>query len=378
MKILHVAPIKLRASGPTSVLIPLLKELCQGHDIGLISTNEAQGELLVEKINNNKIKCYNVSFEKTKISTNPKKWLEENIPDIQEYDLVHFHGVFQIKQSLMARGLKKIGIPYIISPHGNLMKEALKHKKIKKKLGIFFLLGRYIREANFIHALAKEEEENILDNFPNARIFNIPNGTEIISNEIKAELSNQKDVFNIVFLGRLDVHHKGLDILIEAVKILIGKNVKDFKIQLVGPINREEDKRYFQKNLDSSLQEHIQLVGPKYGSEKEDILSHCDFVIHTSRYEGMPMSILESMGMGKPVIVTNGTNMTQIIEQSKGGIISQRDPEDVAVAIEKALKMDKKEIKLMGENSKNWCFSYHKWKGISDDYTVFYNHLLKV
>ena len=55
------------------------------------------------------------------------------------------------------------------------------------------------------------------------------------------------------------------------------------------------------------------------GSEKESVLIGSDVFIQTSRFEGMPMGILEAMSYGIPVLITEGTTLGEYVKEYNGG-----------------------------------------------------------
>lgn len=49
--------------------------------------------------------------------------------------------------------------------------------------------------------------------------------------------------------------------------------------------------------------------GPVYKEQKQELLSNSDIFIHTLRWEGMPISVLEVLSHSIPVIVSEETNI---------------------------------------------------------------------
>ena len=55
-----------------------------------------------------------------------------------------------------------------------------------------------------------------------------------------------------------------------------------------------------------------------------------DMFILTSRHEGFPMSILEALSYGLPVLITKGTNMTDLVHKASAGWTCETDPIEIA------------------------------------------------
>jgi glycosyltransferase involved in cell wall biosynthesis len=147
-----------------------------------------------------------------------------------------------------------------------------------------------------------------------------------------------KDSLSITYIGRLEVHVKGLDILIKAINL-----VSDFlrknkvTINVYGP-----DLKGRYAAVESLIRENcvgdiILLNHEICGDAKKLVLENTDIFIQTSRHEGMPMGILEAMGYGIPCIVTRGTSLGEIIESYDAGWVSETSVESVAHKIEMAI-----------------------------------------
>ena len=127
--------------------------------------------------------------------------------------------------------------------------------------------------------------------------------------ETKKGLFNNEKI-EFVYIGRIAVYHKGLDILLEAVSH-IKEYLEDKKcvFSIYGPSDEEQYKK-----MDSMLDQYrlrnvVQLHPAVSGKEKEKVLLDADIFIQTSRFEGMPMGILEAQSYGVPCLVTKGTTL---------------------------------------------------------------------
>lgn len=371
MKILQIATFKVGACGPTAVLTPIISRLNKkGHTVDVFSTGEFDQDKqnLLDSLG---AKYY---YKKSKSYITKSNFLKI-IPNIKEYDIVHIHGVFNLDNIKISRILSKLNIPYIVSTHGNLMEHAINHGKLKKKIAIELLIKKMLKKALYIHALAEEEKKDlkkIIDNLDN--IIIIHNGIESVKN-MHTSRNDIDNIVKILFIGRLDIHHKGLDLLLDAIEANPQWNEK-LCVYLVGPFDSQEDEFIINKRLENNriLNQIIKIEGPKYGEEKYKYYNECDLFIHTSRYEGMPMSVLEAMQFGMPCIITNQTNMASIIRKSNGGLVLDCSVDDIIQNINKILDMDKKELHEMGENSYRWSNKNLNWDKISLKYEEMYNN----
>lgn len=80
----------------------------------------------------------------------------------------------------------------------------------------------------------------------------------------------------------------------------------------------------------------------KFLGERTDVpclLRALDLFVLTSRWEGCPLSVLESMAAGTPVLVTNAPGSTEVIKHGYNGVVAQPDPASVAEGIAKLATM---------------------------------------
>lgn len=231
----------------------------------------------------------------------------------------------------IARVLRKKHIPYILSPHGCFTKIAMQKKALKKAIAINTVFRNYLKGC-FATQYLCEDEKNKSKQYNEALV--IPNG--IPSND---RFSIKNEIHNIVFISRKDVRHKGIDFLLKAV--LIDKSLLEsqkVKINLYGSTESEEDENFINSFIcDNKLSGIVTNNGAVFDNDKENILLNSDMFILTSRHEGFPMSILEALSYGLPVLITKGTNMTELVDEASAGWTCDTDEMEIAKTLERAL-----------------------------------------
>lgn len=231
----------------------------------------------------------------------------------------------------IAKVLRKKHIPYILSPHGCFAKIAMQKNALKKYIAVYTVFRRYLRECCATQYLCEDEKNNSM-HFNRALV--IPNG---IPNNDRFFIKNE--VHNIVFISRKDVRHKGIDFLLKAV--LIDKSLlesKKVKINLYGSIESKEDEHFINAFIcDNKLSDIVTNNGAVFDKEKQNVLLNSDMFILTSRHEGFPLSILEALSYGLPVLITKGTNMTDLVDEASAGWTCDTDEMEIAKTLEKAL-----------------------------------------
>lgn len=69
------------------------------------------------------------------------------------------------------------------------------------------------------------------------------------------------------------------------------------------------------------LQDYIEFKGWVSGDQKEELLQGSDVYVLPSYFEGVPISILEAMSFGKPIISTNVGGIPEIVENNSNGLL---------------------------------------------------------
>ena len=125
----------------------------------------------------------------------------------------------------------------------------------------------------------------------------VENGVPITTVANESKEKNQK--IQILFLGNLS-ERKGVWDLIKAMQYIEGA--------ILNFVGGEEDTGIFDEVIKlvgiKNLENKIVLHGPQYGENKNKFLHTADIFVLPSYAEGLPISLLEAMANGLPVIVT--------------------------------------------------------------------------
>ena len=288
-----------------------------------------------------------------------KKIIDLPIP-FNNPDIVFFQGMFEIKFCHIANYLNKKRIPYVVVPRCSLTTAGLNSKKTKKILGNFLFFNRFISNAKYIQFLTVNEYEESKDNYKIQNYFIVGNGVDIPKMTYKVK---KRKVFKIVFIARYNIYHKGLDYLLESVKKnhewFVNNNVE---LWLYGS-DSDNGLDYLKKTICNNLEDVVKLNGPTYDKEKEKVLLDCDMFIHTSRLEGQPTAVIEAISYGIPVIVTPGTNITDIVSTHNLGYCAKFDTNSIFNTIKKAYE-EKNNFDTISNNCIEYAKSNFDWNEI--------------
>lgn len=249
------------------------------------------------------------------------------IPD--EYrrpDVVIFEGLYFKEYLKFAKELRKEKIPYIIVPRSSMTKQAMhNHAWLKKWFAHKLYFNKFIKGAWRIQYLTQQEADDSTKMFKTP-YFIVPNGFN--TPDVKKDSFCSKGI-QAIFIGRLDMYQKGLDILLDAITEAHKELKEDgFFLNIYGPhkydyekIKNEIEKREI--NDIASVNDEIS------GKEKEKAILGSDIFIMTSRFEGHPMGMIEALAYGLPCIATPGTNMADVIMEYDAGWICDADKHSI-------------------------------------------------
>ncbi len=238
--------------------------------------------------------------------------IDDFYKDSIKFDLCVFEGAYKTNMWRLALHCKLKKIKYIISPRSNLMKLSFKKSPIQKILSLIVVVP-YFRNSRGIHFLSKDEYINSYSF--GVRHYLASNGIDSDNtNKPENEFKQKYNKNNVVFIGRYDIYHKGLDILINFVsknKTILRNN--KFTFELYGP-NFRGGKENIQRDISrNGIRDLITVNDAVFGVAKLKILYKSKYFIHTSRYEGQPQAVLEAINAGCIPIVSSGCNLSEVL-----------------------------------------------------------------
>ena len=318
MKFIHVASYKDEFfSGIKSVLQELVPEQRKlGHEVHVFNQEYNENEVILGEQYISSLKEF-------------KDGIKSICPDF-----VIFHSLYGLSAVRYSWYLKKIKIPYLVEPHGGTSMENAKKSKMKKKIANFVYANNFIHYAAGLIYLNKKEMADCVFGAIRRNGVVVPNGTRIHGQLGKSRCS--EDVVKFVFLARIDIIQKGLDLLFPAIKEVNKRGaLEKMEFHFYGKARNPQWGRMFDEYIASS-DGNVFFHGSAIGRDKELAFKNNDVFILTSRYEGMPMAVLEALSYGVPCIVTPQTNMAELIADNHAGWVTTTDVQSIADTLYKA------------------------------------------
>ena len=301
---------------------------------------------------------------------------QKSISDyVKEYmpDLVIIHSFYHGEYARVAHVLKAYKIPFVLEPHGAFGVEAMKKSWLKKYIADRTVFRSLLK--NSIAYIYTNEAEMNSSVYEKDRKCVIPNGVyedAIKDASQKPHATLSKPVF--YFLGRYDINHKGIDYLLNALKILDDKK-EQVTVRLYGT-GTEEQKKFIHEKIKEFKVIDVQDKGTIYGDAKKEALQNVNILLLTSRYEGSPMTILDALSYGNPCLVTPGTNVADELIENNIGWKVELNAESIAEGILRAAKEYVADAGGYYKRSQQHVLDNYIWENIAQQSIEAYKELI--
>jgi glycosyltransferase involved in cell wall biosynthesis len=174
----------------------------------------------------------------------------------------------------------------------------------------------------------------------------------------------------VICVGRLN-KPKNYPFLVEALADLLRRK-PEYRERLQVLIAGDGDQRDVIESLISKyeLNEIFCLLGVR--SDIPDLLSKSDIFVMSSSYEGLPISLLEAIGAGLPVLVTDVGGNGEVLQMTGAGMISS--PSDVT-GFSRALERLLSDESLRGQYSSAGLMAIERFSisSVAHDYMHVYH-----
>lgn len=120
-------------------------------------------------------------------------------------------------------------------------------------------------------------------------------------------------------------YQKNTELLVETI-LEVKKSITEIHLVILGvgfysPSYKNVEK-FIEKN---DLSNNITLIPWLHREEVIEVLRKSTFYISTSRYEGLPYSIIEALALSKPCVVTNVDGNKDLIKENYNGFLIEED-----------------------------------------------------
>lgn len=195
-----------------------------------------------------------------------------------------------------------------------------------------------------------ETKTKVISNGIDLDKFKSDSNREIVN---KYSLNNKK--VNLIYLGRVSVE-KSLDVVIKAINKISFDN---FKLTIIGS---GPDIKKLKALVDKlGLKNKVNFTGPIPHQTliNSGLLKAADILVTASKTENQPLSIMEAMASGLPIVSVKALGIPELVRHKQSGFLAEPDNiDELAIYLEKIItdqnlreKMSQKSLQLIKRHS---------------------------
>jgi glycosyltransferase involved in cell wall biosynthesis len=381
MNVLHViSTIDPRAGGTTAAMAGMAESQQRaGLNVTVVATHTSDFNRTVA----DDLEARGVTVHLIGPCHTPLNWHPKIRPVLRsligQSDIVHIHAVWEEIQHRAARLAHKLGVPYILSPHGMLDPWCLNQSKLKKQVYMALRLRRDLNNATAMSFTTKTEQELVkpLGLKPPGIVESL--GIDLDEFEVLPEPGTFHKRFpqiadrpTLIFLSRIH-YKKGLDLLIPALAAM--KN-SDAMLVVAGPDSEDN----YRAKVEAMVQEHgvgdrVIFTGMLYGRERIEAMADAELFVLPSYQENFGVVVIEALACRTPVVISDQVNIHHEITAGEVGEVVQAQVEPLTAALDRWLGDDELR-KQVAERARPFVWENYDWKQIGRRWVDHYSHLL--
>jgi glycosyltransferase involved in cell wall biosynthesis len=252
------------------------------------------------------------------------RWLERHgwRPDV-----VHAHSFLSALPAL-ALG-KRLGVPVAYTEHWTIF---LPQNPAELGLGLRLAARAALRSADVVLPVSKDLGQALRRLEPKARVRVVPNvvDEQVFAPGTRRETNGPR---RLLTAGLLDTERKGVDVLLEALALLPGRD--GIVLDVVGDGKLRPRYEALAQRLGLAETVRFHPLEPKPALAER--MRRSDLFVLASRYENNPCVVLEAMATGLPVVATRVGGVPELVTPDSGRLAEPLDPSGFAAALEDAL-----------------------------------------
>jgi len=225
--------------------------------------------------------------------------------------LVHLHSAQKtsyIRKALLAELAHMFDTPYIFHIHGAEFDNFYESGGPMRR----WWIRRTLRNAASVVALSEGWKTWLRSVEPKADVSVVHNPVQIPT----VAANPGENGSQILFLGRLGAR-KGVYELLEAVKAIL-PTCPGLRLVCAGDGEIQQVRRRVEE---LELTHHVTLPGWVTGEKKAEMIRQSSVFVLPSHHEGLPMSVLECMAYGLPVVTTRLRGMDEAVTEGVDGFL---------------------------------------------------------
>jgi len=262
-------------------------------------------------------------------------------------DLIHFHAPFTLGYQAI-RIAKKLKVPVVGTFHTFFAEPeylkliGMENNKFLQNFGWFYS-NNFFNKCDMAVSPGKATAEILKKNKLKTPIQIISNGVECMKYQnfncsYKLTFSYKEEFDYILYIGRVS-QEKDIDILLDSLTILLKKKKNTILVVVGGGPSIEDLKK---RSVELGIKDNVIFTGmiPNKDLLESGLLKKVKLFVTASTSENQPMTILESIMFGLPIVGVDARGVPELVE-GNGFIVKPKDPEALAEKMYEILSNEK-------------------------------------
>ncbi|HEV2520746.1 MAG TPA: glycosyltransferase [Candidatus Acidoferrales bacterium] len=246
---------------------------------------------------------------------------------LQDYDLAHIYGLYDLIGPRVAGACRRIAKPYLVEPMGMFrpIVRSIRMKRLYHEL----VGGRLLKAACRVIATSDRERLELLDGgIADAKIVVRRNGIEAPvrfppPGSFRDKWGISTNVKLVLFLGRL-VSKKSPDLMLEVFSRWNGRGngSRGSVLVMAGPDEGDGYRQHLEElTSQMGLARRVLFTGPLYGDAKWSAYRDADVFVLPSQNENFGNTAAEAVACGTPVLVTDRCGIAPLVDRRAGLVV---------------------------------------------------------
>jgi glycosyltransferase involved in cell wall biosynthesis len=218
-------------------------------------------------------------------------------PALAGADMLVLNSAWTASNVRVGASARRVDLPYVLAPRGAYDPLIVDRRRVTKRLWWAIFERRLVASSAAVHVFFPPQQAHLQRLGYRGPVLVAPNGVSIP----RARWDGGTGGY-VLFLGRFDPEHKGLDLLLGALARL--QPAERPQVRLHGPDWRGGKAQVVDLVDRLGLQEHVQVGAAVYGDEKHATLTRAAAFVYPSRWEGFGNSLAEAAAIGVPALAT--------------------------------------------------------------------------
>jgi glycosyltransferase involved in cell wall biosynthesis len=288
--------------------------------------------------------------------------------DADRLDVLIIHGMFSPDSLSLLRAARQGGIKTIAQPHDPYAQTVFQQRRLGKVLYWNAVERRFLSSVDAIQLYAPSHRHHLARLGINTRTLVVPaaiSSEAVERGSCRRRLTGSENgIAKLLFVGRFDIHNKGLDLLFEAIATTpdIRSHVR---LECFGARTEDEYDAALKLVRGFGIEDCVRL---EYRTDDPwTAYAAVDLFVLPSRFDGFALVVLEALASGTPVVISSAAGAAEYIGDTAAVVVAEPSVEGLRRGLRDAIER-KAELKAAAVDSGfriadelNWVSSAQRW-----------------